>query len=123
MKQPGLNRIIYCAAVLCMGLSGAVVAQNDAPAWFSQLREQLGDEVMSKSADQLSGEDLFNIYRATKGIPGADDGVFPIIAANPEKIKPVVKLKLSDAATPDREKIAAREIVYIFFRGDDDFQD
>jgi len=85
------------------------------PEWVQVLFEKLGPDVMSKSSNELTGEDLFNIYHLTKNINGADDGVFPMIETFGDKVIPVLEARLSDTDTPQDELETAKEIVYIFF--------
>ena len=99
--------------LLFMGVRMDVSAQ--VPDWVVVLQNELGPEVMSKSADELTGEDLFKIYHVTKDINGADDGVFPMIEFSKDKIKPIIYAKLSSDETPEEEVETAKEIATIFF--------
>lgn len=92
-----------------------MTSQAEQPEWVQALFLKLGPEVMSKPAQDLSGEDLFNIYHVTKDINGADDGVWPIFDKYGYKVLPVIKIKLSNASTPIDELKTAKEIVNVFF--------
>lgn len=85
---------------------------------IEKMYNQLGPEIMSKPAGQLTPEDLFKIFHVTKNFNGADDGVFPMIQANLEKLRPLLINKLSRSDTSIEHLASAKEMIYLFFNSD-----
>lgn len=106
--------------LLFLGISMTTSAEQ--PEWVQELFTKLGPEIMAKPAHELSGEDLFNIYHATKNINGVDDGVWPMFEMYGDKVIPVLKAKLSDSNTSSEEIATAKEIVNIFFEGNSELR-
>jgi len=93
-------------------------AYSQEPEWVTQIRTELGDEIMSKSAAQLTAGDIFKIVHVTKYINGADDGVWPIVEMNLEGVKKVILDKLKSDKLPADELETIKYLASIFYDED-----
>lgn len=107
-------------AILIIGISMNVQSQE--PEWVTHLRAELGDEIMSKSAVQLTADDIFKIVHVTKNINGADDGVWPMVEMNLPKIKELILNKLDSGNVNKEEMETIHHLSSIFFSEDSDIQ-
>ena len=104
----------YIFAVLII-LGGTMEVNGQEPEWVSTLRIELGDEIMAKSAMDLTAEDVFNIVRVTKNINGADDGTWPMIEAKLPQIRSHIISLLNSGKVSKEELETINYLASIFF--------
>ena len=92
------------------------------PEWVSTLRVELGDEIMAKSAMDLTAEDVFNIVRVTKNINGADDGTWPMIETKLPQIRSHIISLLNSGKASKEELETINYLASIFFESDKELQ-
>ena len=116
----GINMRFILFLIIVVGV--AMDAYSQEPEWVTQIRTELGDEIMSKSAAQLTAGDIFKIVHVTKYINGADDGVWPIVEMNLEGVKKVILDKLKSDKLPADELETIKYLASIFYDEDKEIQ-
>ena len=92
------------------------------PGWVSTLRAELGDEIMAKSAQDLTAEDVFKIVHVTKNISGADDGVWPMVEAKLPQIRTHIMSLLNSSKASKEELETVKYLASVFFESDKELQ-
>jgi len=108
------------AVLLIIGATMEVNGQE--PEWVSTLRAELGDEIMAKSAMELTAEDIFNIVRVTKDISGADDGTWPMIEAKLPQIRSHIISLINSGKISKEELETINYLASTFFESDKELQ-
>ncbi|MDX2367699.1 MAG: hypothetical protein QNK36_04740 [Colwellia sp.] len=111
----------YIFAVLII-MGGTMEVNGQEPEWVSTLRVELGDDIMAKSAMDLTAEDVFNIVRVTKNINGADDGTWPMVEAKLPQIRLHIISLLNSGKVSKEELETINYLASIFFESDKELQ-